>query len=151
MVYMLLARWLLPKRSGDSGDDDYLRLDRYRTELLIVEGSRWSTRPLAELQKALGERFRLLGWLRDGKRRDDLGDASPLLGGDVLLVEAAADELMSLHDDRGPRPQRDRALRRTPPTGEGEPQLVQAVVAPGSEFIGRSVARTGFLPAVPRR
>ena len=55
MVYMQLARWLLPKRSGAHGDDDYLRLDRYRTELLVVEGSRWSTRPLAELQKALGD------------------------------------------------------------------------------------------------
>ncbi|MFS8063484.1 MAG: SLC13 family permease, partial [Luteimonas sp.] len=54
MVYMQLARWLLPKRSGAHGDDGYLRLDRYRTELLVVEGSRWSTRPLAELQKALG-------------------------------------------------------------------------------------------------
>ena len=35
-VYMLLARWLLPRRSGGHGDDEYLRLDRYRTELRVV-------------------------------------------------------------------------------------------------------------------
>ncbi|HSR64539.1 MAG TPA: SLC13 family permease, partial [Xanthomonadaceae bacterium] len=143
MVYMQLARWLLPRRSGAHGDDAYLRLDRYRTELLVPEGSRWSTRPLAELQKALGDRFRLRGWLRDGKARDDLGPASPLLVGDVLMVEAAADELMSLHDDPGLDLD---AIARFGHriNGDGPPQLVQAVVAPGSEFIGRSVRGLDF-------
>src|SRR5690606_2309041 len=141
--YMLVARWLLPKRDGAQGDDDYLRLDRYRTELVVTKDGRWCTRPLAELQKALGKRFRLLGWLRDGKRRDDLTASSPLLAGDVLLVEAAADELMSLHDD----PDVDlNAIARfgTAAAGEGKPQLVQAVVAPGSEFIGSSIRELDF-------
>lgn len=143
MAYMLLARWLLPKRGGETGDDEYLRLDRYRTELLIVDGSRWNTRPLAELQKALGDRFRMLGWLRDGALRRDLGDSSRLLKGDVLLVEASADALASLHDDQGLAL---RAIARfgDTATGEGEPQLVQAVVAPGSEFIGRSIRELDF-------
>ncbi len=143
VVYMLLARWVLPKRSGAHGDDDYLRLERYRTELLIVEGSRWSTRPYAELRKACAGRVRLLGWLRDGRRRDDLGAASPLLAGDVLLVEAAADELKSLHDDPGLDLH---AIARfaAEATGEGELQLVQALVAPGSEFIGRSIRELDF-------
>jgi di/tricarboxylate transporter len=143
MVYMQLARWLLPKRSGAHGDDGYLRLDRYRTELLVVEGSRWSTRPLAELQKALGDRFRMIGWLRGGKRRDDLVAGSPLLAGDVLLVEAAADELKSLHDDPGIDLNAIARFSRDV-SGDGEAQLVQAVVAPGSEFIGRSIRELDF-------
>ncbi|MFL6592058.1 MAG: SLC13 family permease [Luteimonas sp.] len=143
MVYMQLTRWLLPKRSGAHGDDSYLRLDRYRTELLVVEGSRWNTRPLAELQKALGDRFRMRGWLRDGKPRGDLGESSPLLAGDVLMVEASADALMSLHDDPGLG---FNAIARYghKEEREGEPQLVQAVVAPGSEFIGRSIRELDF-------
>ncbi|MBX9401037.1 SLC13 family permease [Lysobacter sp. BMK333-48F3] len=145
VVYMLLARWLLPKRGGDHGDDGYLRLDRYRTELLIVEGSRWSTRPLAELQKALGDRFVLTGWLRDGQRRQDLGPSSPLISGDVLLVEASADALASLHDDAGLDLNAiARFGERVSSDGDGEPQLVQAVIAPGSEFIGRSVRELDF-------
>ena len=133
--YMQLARWLLPRRSGTQAEDSHLRLDRYRTELLIPDDSRWNTRPLDELQNALGDRFRLRGWLRDGRTRDDLGPASPLLAGDVLLVEAAADDLLSLHDDPGLDLN---AIARHGDTlaGEGEPELVQAVVAPGSEFIG---------------
>ena len=143
IAYMLLAKWVLPKRSGEHGDDGYLRLDRYRTELLVVKGSRWNTRPLSELQKAFGGTFRLIGWLRDGALREDLGAGSPLLAGDILLVEAAADDLMTLHKDPG------LDLNAVSRFGEkvadeGEPQLVQAVVAPGSEFIGRSVRELDF-------
>ena len=121
----------------------YLRLDRYRTELVVVKDGHWCTRPLADLQRALGERFRLLGWLRDGMQRADLGSNSPLLAGDVLLVEAAADELLSLHDDAGLDLN---AIARfgAQASGDGKPQLVQAVVAPGSEFIGRSIRELDF-------
>ena len=137
VVYMLLARWMLPKRTGKSGDDEYLRLDRYRTELLVVKDSRWNTRPLGELQKALGDKFRLVGWIRDDKLRSDLGKGNPLLSGDVLLVEASADALASLHDDPGimlaP------VARFGGKASDDEAQLVQAVIGPGSEFIGRSI------------
>ncbi|MEO6364489.1 MAG: SLC13 family permease [Luteimonas sp.] len=146
MVYMQLMRWLLPKRSGEQSDDDYLRLDRYRTELLLTPQSRWNTRPFTELQAAFGGRLHLRGWLRDGVRRDDLTDNSPLLSGDVLLIEAPADELLSLHADQGldlaaivrfgaSIAKRDDA---------GDAQLVQAVVAPASEFIGRTLREIGF-------
>jgi di/tricarboxylate transporter len=143
IVYMQLTRWLLPRHAGAHGDDGYLRLDRYRTELLVVDGSRWSTRPLLELQKALGDRFVLRGWLRDGVLRADLKPASPLLAGDILLVEASADDLMSLHDDPGLDLY---AIARYAERldGESDSQLVQAVVAPGSEFIGRSVRALDF-------
>ena len=143
VVYMLLMRWTLPKRGGDAGDEEYLRLDRYRTELVVVEGSRWSTRPMSELQKAQGDKFRLLGWVRDGKPREDLTDKSPLLVGDVLLVEASADALASLHDDPGLDLYAS-ARFGDGIDGDGEPQLVQAVVAPGSEFLGRSMRELDF-------
>ncbi len=143
VAYMLLARWLLPKHGNEHGDDDYLRLDRYRTELLVVEGSRWSTRPLAELQKALGDKFRLMGWVRDGQPRDDLGDSSPLLSGDVLLVEASADALASLHDDQGLDLNAIARFGHST-AGHSDAQLVQAVLAPGSEFIGYSVRDLNF-------
>ena len=144
-VYMQLARWVLPRRSGTHGDDDYLRLDRYRTELVVVEGGRWATRALEDLQKAHAGRLRLLGWLRDNKVREDLNAQSPLLGGDILLIEAAADELMALHEDAGLDLRAiDRFGAEIAEKGEGEAALVQAVVAPGSEFIGRSVRELNF-------
>jgi di/tricarboxylate transporter len=142
-AYMLLARWLLPRRGTSASDDDYMHLGCYRTELLVVEGSTWATRPLVDLQRSLGDRFKLHGWLRQGELRHDLGEASPLLGGDVLLVEASADALASLHDDPGL--DLNTVVRFGQYVdGEGDAQLVQAVVAPGSEFIGHSVRELDF-------
>ncbi len=142
-AYMLATRWLLPKRSGEGGDDDYLRLGRFRTELLVVPGGQWATRSLADMQKAIGKSVLVLGWLRDGSSRTDLTAGSALLGGDILLIEAGADELMSLHDDPGLDLN---AIVRYGDTlsGDGTPQLVQTVVAPGSEFIGRSIRELDF-------
>ena len=142
-VYMLLTRWILPKRSGEGGDDDYLRLGRYRTELLVVPGGQWATRTLADMQKAMGKSVQVLGWLRDGVHREDLTPASPLLAGDVLLVEAGADELMSLHEDPG-MDLNAIARHGGALSGEGKPQLLQTVLAPGSEFIGRSIRELDF-------
>lgn len=141
--YMLLARWLLPRRAGTANEDDYLQLGTYRTELQVVEGSAWSTRPLADLERALGDKFRLHGWLRDGKLRRDLTGTSPLLSGDVLLVDASADAIASLHDDKGLDLHAVKRFSQFA-AGEGEPQLVQALVAPGSEFIGHSVRELDF-------
>ena len=142
-VYMLLTRWILPKRSGEGGEDDYLRLGRYRTELLVVPGGQWATRSLADMQKAMGKSVTVHGWLREGQRRDDLTANSPLLGGDILLIEAGADEMMSLHDDPGLDLN---AIARYGDTlsGEGKSQLIQTVVAPGSEFLGRSIRELDF-------
>ncbi len=142
-VYMLLARWLLPKRSGERGDEDYLRLGRYRTELLVVPGGQWATRPLADMQRAMGASVRVLGWQRGGQPRDDLTPHSPLLGGDVLQIEVGADEMLSLHDDPG-LDLLSIARFGGALDGDGAPQLVQTVVAPGSELIGRSIRELDF-------
>ncbi|MFD0319953.1 SLC13 family permease [Lysobacter gummosus] len=66
-----------------------------------------------------------------------------MISGDILLVEASADALASLHDDPGLDLN---AIKRfgEHADGDGEPQLVQALVAPGSEFVGRSVRELDF-------
>src|SRR3546814_12294184 len=130
---------MLPKRSGKYGAYEYRRLYRYRTELLVVKDARWNTRPLGELQKALGDRFRLIAWLRDDKMRSDLGKDNPLLSGDVLVVEASADALASFHDDPGimlaP------VARHGGKANDKEAQLVQAVIGPGSSSEERRVGK----------
>lgn len=145
MIYMQLTRWLLPRRTGEQSEDDYMRVERYRTELLVVQGGDWATRTLLELRKAIGPNVKVLTWLRDGSERADLNDASPLLGGDLLLIETDADELKSLHEHPGLDLY---AIKRfgikTGDDQEGSPQLIQAVVAPGSEFIGRSIRELDF-------
>ena len=149
-LYMLLGRWLVPKRSGEAGNADYLRLERYYTELVVEKESPWIGRTLGEFEKYFKDRLQVADWLRHGVRRRQQHSESPLAQGDVLLVRAAPDEIASIKDERG------LALHAVAKYGEktsddrqvdllGEEQLVQAVVAPHSEFVGRSVAGIDFL------
>jgi di/tricarboxylate transporter len=150
-VYMLLGRWLVPRRSGESGNPDYLRLDRYYTELVVEAESPWIGRTLGEFKKSFKSRLQVTDWLRRGRRRRYQSSESPLAAGDVLLVRASPDEIASIKDERG------LALHAVAKYGEkprdddsrsellGEEVLVQAVVAPHSEFAGRSVGNIDFL------
>ena len=149
LVYMLLGRWVLPRRTGAGSETDYLRLDHYYTELLIEEGSPWVGKPHAEFQKAFADRLVVVDWLRQGMRRRRRGGEEALLAGDVLLVRTSPDEIASIKNEPGV------ALHSVAKYGEsrsedgksellGEEQIVQAVVAPDSEFLGRTVGEIDF-------
>jgi di/tricarboxylate transporter len=149
-AYMLLGRWLVPKRSGENPQPDYLRLERYYTELVVEKESPWIGKTRGEFEKSFRERLQLVDWLRHGLRRRQQESAEPLQAGDVFLVRASPDEIASIRHEPG------LALHAVAKYGEqsgdsqrnellGEEQLVQAVVAPHSEFAGRSVADIDFL------
>jgi di/tricarboxylate transporter len=153
LVYMLLARWMLPKRTGNSGGTDYLRLDHYYTELLIEDESPWIGKPYEAFQEAFAERLTVVDWLRGGMRRRRRASDQPLLAGDVLLVRTSPDEMASIKDEPGV------ALHTIAKYGDtrredgksellGDEQIVQAVVAPDSEFVGRSVGEIDFVRTI---
>ena len=153
LAYMLLGRWLLPRRTGSGGETDYLRLNHYYTELLVEPGSPWIGRTYGEFQQEFGERLVVVDWLRNGVHRRRAAD-KPLRAGDVLLVRTSPDEIASIKDEPGlalhtvakygearqPRSGDDTSLEAL-----GEEQIVQAVVAPESEFIGRSIGDIDFV------
>jgi di/tricarboxylate transporter len=150
MLYMLAGRWLLPKRQGEEDGGDYLRLERYYTELLVEEDSPWAGRTLGDFEEAFGERLQVADWLRHGLRRRRNDSGGMLRAGDVLLVRASPDEIASVRDEPGLTLHAVAKYGEKPAEGHtpesfGEEQLVQAVVAPHSEFVGRSVSGIDFL------
>jgi len=149
LVYMLLGRWLLPKRSGSLDDTDYLRLDRYYTELVVEAASPWSGKAYSEFEKHYDGRLQVVDWLRRGRRLSLGSREAPLMVSDVLLVRASPDEIASIRTEPG------LALHAVAKYGEtkpddaksdelGEEEMVQAVVAPHSVFAGRSVSEIDF-------
>ncbi len=146
LAYMLLGRWLLPRRSGESVDNDYLRLERYYTELVVEAKSPWIGKPLLDLRRHYHGRLQVAESLREGLAMGERERAA-LAAGDVLLVRATPDEIMSVGDESG------LALHAVAKYGEaqadgskpGGEQLVQAVVAPHSELVGRTVGDIDFL------
>jgi di/tricarboxylate transporter len=148
VLYLLLMRWVLPRRSGVSNDHDYLRLEQYYIELVVTTGSKWIGRSVDDFRAHFSGRLDLVGWLRGGARFTESGH--PLRAGDVLLVRASPDEMASVVDEPGIElnalakyGDNEIETRRTADHRDG--QLVQVVVGPGSEFANRTVGDIDFL------
>jgi di/tricarboxylate transporter len=148
VLYMLASRRMLPKRAGHADQNEYLQLDRYHTELIVVENSRWIGRPLTELTAYFEGRLSVVEWLRGGLPQRPASSDATLDAGDVLLVRASPDEIASMDKEPGlelhPVVQYDNASNKDPSDKNGN-QLVQVVVAPRSRFIGRTIAEIDFL------
>jgi di/tricarboxylate transporter len=145
ILYMSISRWILPKRKARADEADYLRLDRYYTELIVEHKSRWIGRPMADFNQYYENRLEVVEWLRDGVPQHNKNRGSVLAEGDVLFVSATPDEIVSVESEPG------LALHAVQKYGESSdrefdesPQLVQVVVAPHSPFIGETIAAVDF-------
>ncbi len=147
---ILLTRWLLPQKSGTENSDDRFRLSEITTELIIPPKSVWIGQPLSALKEESEGRFKIFSWFRDHRAQGVNSDEQILREGDVLLVKTSSDELVSIEEGLG------LALRAVKKYGEslreGEKssladethRIFQAVIAPRSEFIGKSLAQMHF-------
>jgi di/tricarboxylate transporter len=148
VIYMLLSRWVLPKRGATADEADYLRLDRYYTELVVKKDSPWNDRPIADFTKHFQSRFSVVEWLRGDRAQRESGPEAALKTGDVLLVHASPDELASVESEPG------LALHAVAKYGEAAPadagdrvskhQFVQVVVAPHSPFVRQTIGAIDF-------
>ncbi len=148
VLYVLLMRWVIPRRSGETHDHDYLRLEQYYVELVVTADSRWAGHSERDFRHHFRNRLELVGWLRHGFQLTD--PDQPLLADDILLVRASPDEMSSLMDEPGLELNALAKYRKSDilarPAGKARNgNLVQVVVAPGSEFSGRTVRDIDFL------
>ncbi|HZD52400.1 MAG TPA: SLC13 family permease, partial [Woeseiaceae bacterium] len=149
---LLLGRWLLPAREGATAEEDRFRLERYYTEMVVLENSPHSGKTMQDFRDEHEERFHVVDWLRNGQSRGRPWRRKQIAPGDLLLVRASPDELARLGKQQG------LALQAVVQYGEvipdekrkdllGSERLVQAVVGPDSELVGRSIGSIDFLAA----
>jgi di/tricarboxylate transporter len=142
---IFLARWILPKRKARADEADYLRLDRYYTELVIEDDSRWIGKSMAEFNRYYDGRLEVAEWLRNGVPQHNKGKESVLAAADVLFASATPDEIATVEGDPGVSLH---AVKKYGGTGGkadvGTHQLVQVVVAPHSPFIGETIGSVDF-------
>jgi di/tricarboxylate transporter len=149
IVYMSLTRWLLPRGEARTDESDYLQLDRYYTELVIKQGSRWVDRSIAEFNAHFQGRLSIVEWLRGDVAQRDTGPEAVLHAGDVLFVRASPDEIASMEKQPGIAlhavAQYGDAAQTEGSADADEHQLIQVVVAPRSPFVGRTIGDIDFL------
>ncbi len=150
-LFMLIAgRFLLPTREGGGGQEGRFRLDDYFTEVTVLEGSPLQGKTVAEVEADSSNQFHIVGWVRAGRPvARPFGDQR-LRAEDVLLVRTTPEQLAAVAQEPGVElgPVRQYAAD-TPGTDghaadEAEERLVQVVVAPGSEYSGRTIAQVDF-------
>jgi di/tricarboxylate transporter len=156
-IYMaLLGPLLLPNRRGAENPEDRFKLDRYLTELTIPEGSELAGKSLADLQASRRLDFEVVGWLRGGRDLPVSAPAQELHEGDVLVIQAPPEDLLTIHRDTGLE-LHPSAQYRERHNGNGaeseahqheeepEEELLQVVVAPDSSLAGRTLSEVDFL------
>lgn len=149
-LFMLaVGRFLLPEREGGFELTDYYRLDSYYTEVKILPNSSFIGKTMDEVAARGHYRFRTVGWVRGGKGEcRPLGDTR-LREGDVLWVHAPPEDLIAFKREKGVElhpverygVENDHVME-----DEGDPslELVQAVIAPQSNLINRSLQDIDF-------
>lgn len=150
---LVLGRFLLPAHTGAEDTSRHFRLEDYLTEITLLENSPLIARTIQDLEQDDNYHFRAVGLMRNGRRLRAPYSQEPLQEGDVLIVRTTPEELVSIRTQEKLElhPVKLYGLAeanvRNGKSNEDDPHadlFVQAVVAPRSDLIGRTVADVDF-------
>ena len=149
LFMVLVGRFLLPSHHGVEDLSDRFRLDSYFTELKILPASQFLGKTLADIKKDGHHHFTVVGWLREGRRLRGPLTRHQLMVDDVLLMHATPEDIVAFRQDSGVElhPVDKYGTDNGNPEADLEnisDKLVQAVIAPGSEIIGRTLRDIDF-------
>jgi di/tricarboxylate transporter len=141
VFFLAFGRWLLPERKAQELAVTF-QLGEYITELRVGENSPLIGKSVIESRLGQDHDVTVLRLLHVTKAVwAPLRQA--LSGGDVLLVRGKIRELMRLKDSSGLELNAEFKLRDGTLQTE-DLRLVQALVAPGSELVGRTLKEVDF-------
>jgi di/tricarboxylate transporter len=149
LFMLLVGRWLLPTRAGAPDRSTSFRREPYVTELTVLPDSPFLGQTLAEIKARGHYHFTVVGWVREGLRLDRPFAAERLREGDVLLAHATPEDIAAFRESRGIElhPVTQYGLETAKEEGAGaEPRaaLVEAVIAPTADIIGRTLRDLDF-------
>jgi di/tricarboxylate transporter len=146
IFFLLLGRFLLPAHQGDEDSTDHFRMEGYYTELVLLPDSPLIGKTIQEVEE------RQPTDRNDRPRNRPYGNKKTQEG-DVLVVRTNPDKLATIEQERGIALRPLEKYKETLfPSQENEntredlsSRLVQSVVAPRSELIGRTIGRIDFI------
>ena len=144
IIYMIfIGRFLIPERRGENSLTDAYQMREYLTEIIIKKGSKLIGKTLGESQ--LREKFDIdvLEIMRmDGAMGfPDIGEL--IKENDLLLIRGNVKEIMKIQDQEG-IDIKAKSLVDDAQLSSGEAVLVEAVIAPESFLIGKTVKTANF-------
>ncbi|MBZ0288194.1 MAG: SLC13 family permease, partial [Anaerolineae bacterium] len=148
LFMLLIGRFLLPARQGSRDILSRVQLDRYFTELAILPASSLVGKTLEEAKTSRHYQFTVVGWIRDNQRIPGPFAGQRLEANDILLVHTTPEDLVTFRQDQGIELHPIEKFREEMSTvlvqEDSVTYLVQAVVAPRSDMIGRTLKDLDF-------
>lgn len=149
-AFILIARWLLPKRTGSKSIDERFKLSEITTEIIIPNESRWVGYKIKDFLNETKERFEVFTWLRKDFQLSLILPETQILEGDVFLIKLGSDELISIEEKYGLalRPVK-RYGNKFSSEGSGslmgeQHRIFKGIISPDSKFIGRTLSNLYF-------
>jgi di/tricarboxylate transporter len=150
---LLLGRFLLPAHHSDDDEVDHFRLDGYFTELVILPDSPLIGKTISQIEELQTPNLHVLAWYRDDEPRSKPFGTKKTHAEDVLLVRTNPDKLATIQQEPGialrPLLKYEKELldsqEGSTKSEELFSEMVQSVVAPRSELIGRTIGQVDFL------
>lgn len=149
---LLIGRFLLPNNPAAADPISHFRLEDYLTEVAVLPDSSLVEKTIAEIEESDEFHFTALGLLRGGRRMRAPFKEVPLKTGDVLIVRTTPEDLMAIREqpkvELRPVHRYGAALKEKEnedkANGEDAEQFVQAIVAPKSDLVGRTLGQVDF-------
>jgi di/tricarboxylate transporter len=148
-LFVLVAgRWLLPERRGADAAENRFRLGEYFTELTVLDDSPFRGKSVAEIEESGPYSLDVVGVVHRGRRLRGALRERRVDPGDVLLVRTTPEDIAAIRQETGV--ELHPVKQYQPQDGDGRDtedaaeRLVQAVLAPGSDLAGRTIADVDF-------
>jgi len=153
LFFLFAGRFLLPNRHGGDDSVDHFRLDGYHTELVLLPDSPLIGKTIQEVEEQQPTEFKVSAWYRNSRPREKPFGTKKTQAGDVLVIRTNPDKIATIDKEPGIAIQPLEKYRETvSSTQENEnvkedlsERLVQSVVAPRSELIGKTIGRVNFI------
>ncbi|MDQ7079267.1 MAG: SLC13 family permease [Paracoccaceae bacterium] len=145
LTFVALIGWrLIPRRTGTQGKDPMAEIAAYVAELTVPEGAPVLGRRLADLEdEAEKADVALLGLIRGGKRLYGAARNAELAAGDILVIEAAPDDLDEFRSALKLEFAESERQARVEAAGEGL-SLIEVVVPEDSRIRGKTAQAIGL-------
>ena len=153
IFFLLLGRLLLPSHHSNAESTDHFRLEGYFTELVLLPNSPMIGKTIREIEEGQDTDFKVSAWYRGERPRNRPFGSKKAQEGDVLVVRTNPDKLATVELEPGVaiRPlEKYKEFFPAAQDSEGNKEdfstrLVQSVVAPRSDLIGRRIGQIDFL------
>jgi di/tricarboxylate transporter len=147
---LVVGRFLLPNHKGAEDQTAHFRLENYLTELTVLPKSPFLGKTIDEVEADERYHLKVVGWIRNGRRLKTLPREKLLQENDVLVVRTTPEQLIAIRQQSDLELHPINLYGSTVKTGaengddEDADQFVQAVVAPGSDLVGRTIGKVDF-------